>query len=58
MKYEEIKQLIDSRRVLIIKAKFKYRKVTLMNWLIGLAVGVVASIIATWIWECITSLSL
>lgn len=58
MKYEEIKQLIDSRRVLIIKAKFKYRKVTLLNWLIGFAVGVVASIIATWIWECITSLSL
>ena len=55
MKYEEITQLIDSKRSkreLILKAKFKYVRVTFLNGIIGFIVGVVASVIATWIWEC------
>lgn len=52
MKYEEITQLIDSKRELILKAKFKYVRVTFLNGIIGFIVGVVASVIATWIWEC------
>lgn len=51
MKYDEITQLIDEKRDYIVKAKFKYRRVTFLNWLIGFVIGVVASIIATWIWE-------
>lgn len=53
MKYDEIAQLIEKKRVLIVKAKFKYRRVTLLNWLIGFGIGVAASIIAAWIWEVI-----
>lgn len=55
MKYEKIEALINDgeKRKLIIKAKFKYRRVTVLNWLIGFAVGVIASIIAAWVWECI-----
>lgn len=54
MKYDEITELINGKRIFIIKAKFKYRRVTAFNWLIGFIVGVIASIIATGIYECFT----
>lgn len=51
IKYDEITSLINEKRKLIVKAKFRYRRVTLFNWIIGFCVGIVASIIATYIWE-------
>lgn len=55
MKYDKIDDLInnDKNREEIIKAKIKYTRVSVLNWLIGFVVGVIASVIATWIWECI-----
>lgn len=53
MKYDSITQLIDEKRDLIIKAEFKYIRITFLNWATGFGVGVLASIIATWIYECI-----
>lgn len=53
LKYDEIFQLIDDKRELILKAKFKYRKVTLMNGFIGFLIGIMGSIIATYLWETV-----
>lgn len=56
IKYDIITDLINDKRIYIIKAKFKYKKVTLLNWLIGFSVGIIASIIAAGIWECIKNM--
>lgn len=53
IKYEEIMTLIDDKRSYIVKAKFKYNRVTILNRLIGITVGIIASIIAAVIWEYI-----
>lgn len=50
-KYEKIEELISNKQKLIVKAKFKYRRVTLFNnivtFIIGIITGVLASIIYT-----------
>ncbi len=53
IKYDKIFKLIDKKRKLILKAKFKYRRVTLVNGIIGFLIGVVASIAATYLWEIV-----
>lgn len=53
IKYDKIFKLIDDKRKLILKAKFKYRRVTLVNGIIGFLIGVVASIAATYLWEIV-----
>ena len=56
IKYDIITDLINDKRIYIIKAKFKYKKVTFLNWLIGFSVGIIASIIAAGIWEYIKNM--
>lgn len=51
LKYDEISALLQEKRDLIIKAKFKYRKVTILNWLIGFGGGIASSIIAACLYE-------
>jgi hypothetical protein len=58
LKYDEIFQLIAEKRELILKAKFKYRRVTLANRILGFAIGVVASIVAAYLWEMIRGLQI
>ena len=53
IKYDEIFNLIDEKRKLILKAKFQYRKVTLENGIIGFLIGVAGSIAATYLWETV-----
>ena len=53
IKYDEIFKLIDKKRELVLRAKFKYRRVTLVNGIIGFLIGVVASIAATYLWETV-----
>lgn len=53
LKYDQIMDLINEKRKYIVKAKFKYRRVTLLNWLIGFVIGIIASVIAAGIWECV-----
>lgn len=53
LKYDAISTLLQEKRRLIVEAKFKYRKVTILNWLIGFGVGIASSIIATCIYEYI-----
>lgn len=53
IKYDEIFKLIDKKRELILRAKFKYRRVTLVNGIIGFLIGVVASMAATYLWETV-----
>ncbi len=53
IKYDQVFRLIDDKRKLILKAKFKYRRVTLLNGIIGFLIGVVASIAATYLWETV-----
>ncbi len=53
IKYDQIFRLLDDKRKLILKAKFKYRRVTLLNGIIGFLMGVVASIAATYLWETV-----
>ena len=51
--YDKIMNMIDEKRTFIVKAKFQYRRVTFLNRLDGFAIGIVASVIAAWIWECV-----
>lgn len=51
--YDGIMTTIDKKRKYIIKAKFKYRKVTIFNQVLGFCLGVLASIAASWIWMCL-----
>lgn len=53
LKYDEIFRLIDDKRDLILKAKFKYRRVTLVNGIIGFLLGVAGSVAATYLWETV-----
>ena len=46
-KYSEIDELIKEKREYIVKAKFRYRRVTFSNQLLGFVVGIVSSIIAS-----------
>lgn len=46
-KYKEIDNLINEKRQFIVKAKFKYRRITILNHAIGFLVGVASSIIAS-----------
>lgn len=51
LKYDKILKLINEKRDLILKAKFKYHRITLLNGFIGFLIGIVGSIIATYLWE-------
>ena len=53
LKYDKIFELIDEKRKFILKAKFKYRKVTLINRFIGFLVGVAGGVAATYLWETV-----
>lgn len=53
IKYDQIFRSIDDKGKLILKAKFKYRRVTLLKGIIGFSMGVVASIAATYLWETV-----
>lgn len=52
-KYDEIQDSINKKRELIIKEKFKYKKVSLMSRVSGFILGIATSIIAAYIWEYI-----
>lgn len=51
--YDQIMCIIDENREKIIKAKFKYRKVTIFSQIVGFLIGVLASVVASWIWICL-----
>lgn len=53
IKYDEIFQKINRARKHVLKAQFKYRRVTLVNGIIGFLLGIVASIAATCLWEIV-----
>lgn len=53
IKYDEIFKMIDEKRNLILNAKFKYRRVTLVNGIIGFLIGVAGSMAATYLWETV-----
>lgn len=53
LKYDEIFKLINEKRRLILKAKFKYRRVSLVNCILGILIGIVGSIVATYLWETV-----
>ncbi len=48
--YDKIMELIDEKRSLIVKAKFKYKRVTIFSQIMGFVLGILASIIASWVW--------
>lgn len=50
-RYSEIQKKIDDKRKYVVRAKFRYRRVTVLNQLIGFLLGVAASILAAAIWE-------
>lgn len=51
--YDDIMNKIDESRKYIVKAKFKYRRVTIFSQITGFFIGVLASIVASWIWLCL-----
>ena len=51
--YDEIKDLISANRSFILKAKFKYQRVTVWSHVMGFLLGVGASVLASWVWTCV-----
>jgi hypothetical protein len=50
-KYDTIEKIISEKRELIVKAKFKYRKISFINTIKGFGFGVLTSIVAAFAWE-------
>lgn len=51
--YDAIMDEIDKKRKFILKAKFKYVKVTMLSQISGFFIGILASMAASWILGCL-----
>ena len=54
---DSIKETINEKQELILKVKIKYIRVSLINQVVGFLLGIRASIIASWIFECIKTVN-